>query len=79
MIGAHEFEVIIDVPATETEAGKQHSECKVCGYKLPTQQIPALGTPDITPPNIFEDFGGWLAWLFQMILDFFASLFGGES
>lgn len=79
MIGAHEFEVIIDVPATETEAGKQHSECKVCGYKLPTQQIPALGTPDITPPNIFEDFGGWLAWLFQIIADFFASLFGGKS
>lgn len=77
MIGEHEFTVIIDVPATETEAGKQHSECTICGYKLPTQQIPALGNNN--PPSIFEDFGGWIAWLFQMIADFFASLFGIKS
>lgn len=77
MIGEHEFTVIIDVPATETEAGKQHSECTICGYKLPTQQIPALGNNN--PPNIFEDFGGWIAWLLQMIADFFASLFGIKS
>ena len=36
---------IIDQPATETQDGKRHKECTVCGYKTASETIPATGTP----------------------------------
>lgn len=51
-ISAHEFEWKIDKEATATEKGSKHEECKVCGYKKASVEIPATGTPtDPTKPG----------------------------
>lgn len=77
-IGNHEFVLVIDREATKEVPGLNHYECSTCGHKLPQNEYYLdIGTQQ--PPNIFEDFGGWLSWLFQIIIDFFASLFGGKS
>lgn len=52
-ISAHEFEWKIDKEATATEKGSKHEECKVCGYKKASVEIPATGTP--TYPTKPED------------------------
>ena len=43
-VSAHEFEWKIDKDATATEKGSKHEECKVCGYKKTTVEIPPTGT-----------------------------------
>lgn len=93
-LGEHTFEYVIDEEPTAYQPGWKHNECTVCGYSKPQIEIPPLGgeeppvpQPPVQPgepeepsaPNIFEDFGGWLTWLFQMIANFFANLFGGKA
>lgn len=41
--GTHEFDWVIDKDSTATEKGSKHEECKVCGYKKATVEIPATG------------------------------------
>ena len=77
-IGEHELVLIIDREATQKTPGLNHYECSICGHKLPQNEY-YVDDGNNNPPNIFEDFGGWIAWLFQMIADFFASLFGIKS
>ena len=43
---SHTFEWVTDKEATETEAGSQHEECSVCGYKKAAVEIPATGSSD---------------------------------
>ncbi len=74
-IGEHDLIEVIDVEATKEKSGYKHYECSVCGHKRPQIEYYL----DNTHPNIFTDFGGWLAWLFQQIANFFASLFGGKA
>ena len=74
-IGNHDLIEIIDEEATEEKSGYKHYECTTCGHKRPQIEYYL----DLTPPNIFTDFGGWIAWLFQQIANFFASLFGGKA
>lgn len=54
-VAAHEFEWVIDKEATATEKGSKHEECKICGYKKASVEIPATGTPtqseDTTKPT----------------------------
>ena len=71
----HDFEYIIDLEPTEDKSGYKHNECKICGHKRPSIEIPAL-RPPVVMPNFFTDFFGWWAWLFQVIGNFFKSLFG---
>lgn len=48
----HEYAWIIDKAATATELGSKHEECKVCGDKKASVEIPATGTPgDPTKPT----------------------------
>ena len=76
-ITEHTFEYIVDLEPTEDTPGYKHNECTVCGHKRPSIEIPALNPAvDNTMPNIFTDFFGWWAWLFNMIGNFFKSLFG---
>lgn len=75
-IAEHEFITIIELEPTEDKPGIKHEECKICGYKVPSLEIPALNDNASTAPNFFTDFFGWWAWLFQMIGNFFKSLFG---
>ena len=42
---AHDFKWVVDKEATATQKGSKHEECKVCGYKKVTVEIPATGTP----------------------------------
>ena len=42
---AHDFKWVVDKEATATQKGSKHEECKVCGYKKATVEIPATGTP----------------------------------
>lgn len=77
-IGEHELVLIIDREATQKTPGLNHYECSICGHKLPQNEY-YVDDGNNNPPNIFEDFGGWIAWLFRMIADFFASLFGIKS
>ena len=44
---AHDFKWVTDKEATKTEAGSKHEECKVCGYKKATVEIPATGTGNV--------------------------------
>ena len=70
-ISEHDFEYIIDKEATETEKGYKHNECTVCGYKRPRIELPPLND------NIASGgFLGFLAMIWQAILDFFKMLFG---
>ena len=39
----HTYKTVIDKEATCTEAGSQHRECSVCGYKEAATAIPATG------------------------------------
>ena len=79
-IGEHTFITVIDKEPTRTESGLSHQECSTCGYKVPQMQIPPLTEDaDTTPPSIFEDFFGWFAWLWNEIIKFFLSLFGGKA
>jgi hypothetical protein len=76
-ITEHTFEYVTDIEPTDDKPGYKHNECTECGYKRPSIEIPALKPPiDNTAPNFFTDFFGWWAWLFQMIGNFFKSLFG---
>ncbi|MBQ8815977.1 MAG: hypothetical protein IJZ84_01695 [Lachnospiraceae bacterium] len=43
---SHEFEWKIDREPTETENGREHEECKACGYKRDGIDIPATGTTE---------------------------------
>ena len=42
---AHDFKWVVDKEATATQKGSKHEECRVCGYKKATVEIPATGTP----------------------------------
>jgi hypothetical protein len=76
-ITEHTFEYVTDIEPTDVKPGYKHNECTEYGYKRPSIEIPALKPPvDNTAPNFFTDFFGWWAWLFQMIGNFFKSLFG---
>ena len=69
-VSAHEFEWKIDLEATETVNGSKHEECKVCGYKKASVEIPATGTTtdpaDPQAPQTGDNgmIGLWIALLF---------------
>ena len=75
-ISFHDFEYVVDKEPTNDESGSKHNECKICGHKKASIEIPALGgdTPEPTPNQ-----GGILGF-FQMIwnaiVNFFRKLFG---
>lgn len=41
---AHDFKWVVDKDATADSEGSKHQECKVCGYKSDSVNIPALGS-----------------------------------
>lgn len=43
---AHDFEWKIDVEPTATDKGREHEECKICGYKRDCIDIPATASPE---------------------------------
>ena len=71
----------IEIPALGVKDCVEHIDedndniCDVCGNEL--KMDPPCEQPT-TPPSIFEDFGGFWAWLWNEILKFFASIFGGN-
>lgn len=85
-VAPHTFETVIDKIPTQTESGQKHEECTVCGFKMPRQEIPALGGGN-AGNNGNTDVGtnapaqqGGILGFFQMIwnaiLNFFKSIFG---
>lgn len=52
---AHDFEWVVDTPATAESKGSRHQECKVCGTKGAAEDIAML------PPSIIEGAGQTLA------------------
>ena len=56
---AHNFQWVIDQPATATEKGSKHEECSICSYAKAAVEIPASGsggyyptTPTVQAPTI---------------------------
>lgn len=41
-VNAHDFEWVVDKPATESAAGSKHEECGICGYEKMSVEIPKL-------------------------------------
>ncbi len=39
---AHSFQWVVDREATREETGLQHQVCRICGYALPPEEIPAV-------------------------------------
>ena len=76
-ITEHTFEYVMDLEPTDDKSGYKHNECAECGHKRPSIEIPPLNpSADNVAPNFFTDFFGWWAWLFQIIANFFVSIFG---
>lgn len=47
----HDYEWIVDQPASETTAGSKHEECNRCHDKKAAVEIPATGTKPVDPDN----------------------------
>ena len=68
----HDLEYVIDIEATDDKPGQKHNECKICGYKKAAIEIPALKDNATNPGG----FLGFLAMIWEAILNFFKMLFG---
>lgn len=70
----HDFEYVTDLEPTDTKPGYKHNECKICGYKEPTIEIPALrdNQPVEAPSGIL----GFFLMIWNAIISFFKMLFG---
>lgn len=84
-VSEHTFETVIDQVPTQTKPGYKHDECSVCGFKMPKQEIPALGggssnTPNAPSTEPAPQQAGGIIGFFQMIIqaivNFFKSIFG---
>ncbi len=85
-VAPHTFETVIDKVPTQTEAGQKHEECSVCGFKMPKQEIPALGggnagnngntNPGTTEPVQQGGILGFFQMIINAIINFFKSIFG---
>ena len=71
----HDFEYVIDLEPTETTSGYKHNECKICGYKRSTIEIPPINNNTDSNTN-----AGGILGFFQMIwraiVNFFRTIFG---
>lgn len=47
----HDLRWVIDQEPTETQAGQKHPECDICGYRGPSQEIPATGDSGEEPDD----------------------------
>lgn len=72
----------IEIPALGGAACDEHVDrnndgfCDMCDEEVEIPDDSQPGEPgESTPPSIFEDFAGFLAWLWNEIVKFFASLF----
>lgn len=59
----HSYEWVVDKAATETEKGSKHEECKLCGDKKASVEIPATGTTTPDSPAAGDNGmkGLWIA------------------
>ena len=72
-VGKHVFKTIVDKEATETTPGSKHQECLICGFKLPSMEIPALGSSNTEAPSGIL---GFFVMIWTWIVNFFKSIFG---
>lgn len=58
--GVHQFQWVVDEPATESKTGLKHEECTVCGYKRNEGTvIPKVGHGTFSDEWSYDDNGHW--------------------
>ena len=54
-VTAHDFEWVVDKPATESAAGSKHEECGICGYEKMSVEIPKLQPAEDDGEDVDDD------------------------